>query len=617
MSLIICSNEIPGSGVRASEFQAPFSFHNHLEQPLRIPPDSEVAVQSLKINKEGSISISPATVWYEYFGVELTNDNKDKTTSTSHYVDFNIDGPREATVDSCARDFISPALNRGVPNPETFGLAAAVPKRDAGGNDFEGWDMTFQQRTNASGINNRPSNWVNKFGTSGLAGGLSFNSAAHTLTATGKTGSARALNQAIGTTTPLALNNGVFEVDLTGLKQDGQNVSWGVGLTRCQTKAGVVNTLYNPLATDNFFPEIECDFLVGGFQDPGTTSNRYLYAYHLVEESDNPLYDGDRPLSMKKIDYRNNGDFTDYYNWSTNSANEQLEKLRYTVNNEDIKVEVYSGDQKKYLTVLDTTGANATKNKRFKPVCDTCRNLYPFIFVQGKPAGSQPFITIDSWAGRTISGFTYGSPLNDWWGYLASVNLQDTLGKAVDTRQYNQFDAVNIATEHAFKGITGGGLFEDYVYKLIVAEDKDLYVPTERANAAVFLGYKDEEVVPPNSFNASGVAQFLSEDAPALKSTTNIFVRLNNYNVKSYNAGQSAASKIIYAAPRFSTGTAESTGALFFESPERVYIDLNNPSELVSNMFDISIVNEDNTLATDLRGKSVVVLHIRQKKVLK
>tara|TARA_R110000772_G_scaffold14511_5_gene41853 strand:- start:157 stop:2013 length:1857 start_codon:yes stop_codon:yes gene_type:complete len=618
MSLIICSNEIPGSGVRSSEFQAPFSFHNHLEQPLRIPPESEVAVQSLKINKEGSISISPNTVWYEYFGIEPTAANKQQRTSTAHYVDLNIDGPREATVDTCARDFISPALNRGVPNPETFGLAAAVPKRDAGGNDFEGWDMTFQQRANASGLNNRPTTYVNKFGTSGTNGGLSFNSASHTLTATGKTGSARALNQAIGTTSPLALNNGVFQVDLTGLKQDGTNVSWGVGLTRCQTTAGAVNKLYNSTTTENFFPEIECDFLVGGFQDPGTTSNRYLYGYHLVEESDDPQYEAEKPLSMKKIDYLDNGDFPNasgFYNWSTNDANQQLSKLKYTVDNENVKVEVFSAASGKWGTLIDTSGANATKNKRFKPLCDTCRNLYPFIFIQGKPAGSQPFITIDNWAGRSISGFLYGSPLNDWWGYLASVNLQQTLGKAIDTREYNQFDAATIGTDHTFKGINASGLFEDYVYRLIVAEAVDF--ESANANAALFLGYKDQTEVSPSSVSASGITQFLSEDAPELKSTTNIFVRLNNYNVKSYNAGQSAASKIIYAAPRFSTGTAESTGALFFESPERVYIDLNNPNELISNMFDISIVNEDNTLATDLRGKTVVVLHIKQKKVIK
>jgi len=55
-------------------------------------------------------------------------------------------------------------------------------------------------------------------------------------------------------------------------------------------------------------------------------------------------------------------------------------------------------------------------------------------------------------------------------------------------------------------------------------------------------------------------------------------------------------------------------GSLFFESPERVYVDLNNPNEMNANMFSISIVNENNTLATDLTGKSVCVLHFRQKK---
>tara|TARA_R110001632_G_scaffold8141_1_gene31871 strand:- start:145 stop:1998 length:1854 start_codon:yes stop_codon:yes gene_type:complete len=617
MSLIICSNEIPSSGVRSSEFQAPFSFHNHLEQPLRIAPDSEIAVQSLKVNKEGSITLNPATIWYEYFGVELTDANKDTTTSAVHYVDFDIEGAREATIDSAARDFIAPALNRGVPNPETFGLATAAAKRDVGGNDFSGWDMTFQQRSNASGLNKLPTNWDSKFGVSGASGGLSFDSSANTLTATGKAGAARSLNQAIGTSTPLALNNGVFEVDLTGLKQDGQNVSWGVGLTRCQTPGNVVNVLYNPGQTENYYPEIECDFLVGGFQDPGSTSNRYLYAYDLVEENDSPQYDPAEPLFMRKIDYTDNGDLTEFYNWSTNSTNQQLSKLKYTVDNENVKCEVFSVATGKWVTVVDTTGANAVKGKRFKPVCDTCRNLYPFIFVQGKVSGTQPFMTITNWSGREIPGFTYASRLNDWWAYLANVNLQKTLGLAVDTRIYNKLDAGNIATQHDYKGINGSGVFEDYVYKLIVGEDPDLYKPSDRAKAALFLGFKDQTVISSSSISGSDVVSFLSEDVPELKSTTNIFVRLNNYNVKSYNAGQSAASKIIYAAPRFSTGTAESTGALFFESPERVYIDLNNPNELISNMFDISIVNEDNTLATDLRGKTVVVLHIKQKKVLK
>ncbi len=626
MSLVICSNEIPGSGVRESQFQAPFSFHNHLEQPLRIPPNSEVAVQSLKINKEGSVSLSPATIWYEYFGVKLDDGNKEKTTSAPHYVDLGLEGNTEATVDSAARDFIQPALSRGVPNPETFGLPTAAANRDAGGNDFNGWDLNFTQRTTGKGLNSRPTTWSNKFGTSGTNGGLSFNSASNTLTATGKTKAATPFNQAIGENTPLALNEGEFIVDLTGLKPDGANVSWAVGLTRCQTENNGVNVLYNPNGNSaqggaspagerNYYPEIECDFVVGAFQDFGTTSNRYLYAYHLVENSDDGGYEADEPLSMQNIDYRNNGDLTDYYNWSTNSANKQYSKLKFTVKNENIKVELYSASDSAYETMIDITGAQATKGKRFKPICDTCRNLYPFVFVQGRTPTKQAFMTIDKWSGRTISNFGYDRPANDWWSYLNSVNLQETLGKQVDTREYNQFDAGH-TDDHTYKGINASGAFEDYEYILVVDEDKDLYVPTDRANAADFLGYSGQTVVEKTSISTASppVVNFLSEDTPELKSTTNIFVRLNNYNVKSYNAGQSSSSKIIYAAPRFSTGTDQSVGALFFESPERVYVDLNNPNELIANMFDISLVNEDNTLATDIRGKTVCILHIREKK---
>lgn len=618
MSLVICSNEIPGGNNLSGEFQAPFSFHNHLQQPLKIPANSEVAVQSLKVNKEGSVSLSPATIWYQYFGVKLTNDNKDKTTSATHYVDLGVDGVTEASVNTTATDFIQPALSRGVPNPETFGMPTAAPKRDAGGNDFLGWDLKFQQRGNGSALNNRPTNWVNKFGTSGTAGGLSFNSASNTLTATGKTGSARSLNQAIGTSTPLALNEGIFEVDLTDLKQDGQNVSWGIGLTRCQTETNSVNVLYNPNGNSatgaggrNYFPEIECDFLVGGFQDFGTSTNRYIYAYHLAENNEDAAYEADEPLSMINVDYTNNGSFTEYYNWSTNDANLQFSKLRYTITNENVKCELYSASTTSWHLLINTAG---DKGKRFKPVADTCRNLYPFVFVQGKAAGNQPFVTIDKWGGRDITNLTYKNPDSDWWAYLDSVNAQQTLGAAVDTKQYNQFDSTNISESHDYKGINASGTFEDYEYFLVVQEDKDLYVPSLRANADLFLGYNDQVIVEKTSINASSVVTFESEKVPELKSTTNIFVRLDNYNVKSYNAGQSTSSKIIYAAPRFSTGTDQSVGSLFFESPERVYVDLNNPNEMNANMFAISIVNEDNTLATDLTGKSVCVLHFRQKK---
>jgi len=96
-----------------------------------------------------------------------------------------------------------------------------------------------------------------------------------------------------------------------------------------------------------------------------------------------------------------------------------------------------------------------------------------------------------------------------------------------------------------------------------------------------------------------------------MKSNTSLFVRLNNFGLNSYNAGTGSISKILYSLPRFTNSGESSGNGLFFEPSQRVYLPLNNPAPLVVNEFSIDFVNENETLATDLSGKSNVMLHIR------
>ena len=51
-------------------------------------------------------------------------------------------------------------------------------------------------------------------------------------------------------------------------------------------------------------------------------------------------------------------------------------------------------------------------------------------------------------------------------------------------------------------------------------------------------------------------------------------------------------------------------GTLYFEPQERVYLDLNNVRPLFISDIEVDIVHDDETLATELQGKSTVVLHI-------
>ena len=72
MSIVVCSNKQDSRDFeRYGEDQAPYRFRNHLKYGIEIPKNSEVAVESIKINKDGLIKISPFSIFYQYFGINL------------------------------------------------------------------------------------------------------------------------------------------------------------------------------------------------------------------------------------------------------------------------------------------------------------------------------------------------------------------------------------------------------------------------------------------------------------------------------------------------------------------------------------------------------------------
>ena len=55
-------------------------------------------------------------------------------------------------------------------------------------------------------------------------------------------------------------------------------------------------------------------------------------------------------------------------------------------------------------------------------------------------------------------------------------------------------------------------------------------------------------------------------------------------------------------------------GALYYEPHERVYLDLNyNENNQILNDLSVQIVNNNEEVARDLEGNTVVIFHIRQK----
>jgi hypothetical protein len=68
MSLVITSNtpqnqiNTPTKGINL-----PYSYTNHLQGTLKIPPQSQIAVQSVKINKSGNIQLNKYNTQFGFY----------------------------------------------------------------------------------------------------------------------------------------------------------------------------------------------------------------------------------------------------------------------------------------------------------------------------------------------------------------------------------------------------------------------------------------------------------------------------------------------------------------------------------------------------------------------
>ena len=85
MSLVITSNVPTENRPDQSNIFKPYSYTNNLSNTLKIPPNSEIALHSTKITKNGQIVISNQNGnFFQYFGIPLGTDARpDASYATS------------------------------------------------------------------------------------------------------------------------------------------------------------------------------------------------------------------------------------------------------------------------------------------------------------------------------------------------------------------------------------------------------------------------------------------------------------------------------------------------------------------------------------------------------
>ena len=626
MSLVITSNTSLENTPEFSQAFKPYSYQNRLLNTMRIPPNSEIALESAKINKNGIFVLTRDNSQFaHYFGVPVGTGISDlgdialEGTTTPFIATigageaFRSGAERnEVSVDDMAAE-IQKGINQAAFHPSLITgtnttSIAVTTKYDGTTNDFEGFKFVTTQQTakttrNAASISFTDISKNNAY---------NFNQNNGTVTTTDTNGF-YVQNREY----PISQNEGTCTMNFS----DANIGNWMVGLSRINKPRDAGAGDYDYLPT-YYNTEVPAN-LNGGLVTRGQL--RYADICVLrstvggtptlrVFQSGNRSGSGDGTgIIMNEVIYygAHNANFAAAYDIGTNA--DEYRKVKFTLNNEELKIELISSDGGTVLLCDYTTlkAAGATKNEFLNPVNAAKWAMYPVCAASGNFAQGARSITlesIDHYATYpTYNENTYAN--YDWWGWSQTYN-NTSYCKTLEQRRWNDF---SVANELAPAKVNASGGMEDYDSIIITAKDKEYEADVghfEQLNTQFILGFTGLPISVPTSSTNLGTTNE-SVTVPKLTAPISLFVRLNNFTQNSVNARQGTVSKIVAHLPRFDNSGNE-TGGLFFQPNTPTYIALNNPTELLINSFDVDIVYENETLCTALSGKTIICFHIRK-----
>jgi len=659
MSLVICSNKNENGLEYDRDFkgQAPFSFTNHMVQTVELPPNSEVAVQSVKLNKDGLIRVSPNDRWYMLLNQNMrtigTIPNVLNSTGMPVISSPNIQTDDYVNIDEFRR-LIEEGLQLGIPHPDYFKANGQLTKCQilrgtsvsptTTGTGFQGFRLSIVEQAkpvgNAFSSSNANYSWLGKnavvptanpYTISLLAGDTGVRFAPNVTLGAGGVPNEHTL---WGLTEPLTNKQGIMEFDLTGLQstvgenEKSFNNNWTIGLMRGTPQANG-SLPYKTNAGNNFsnLSSVIWDYAVSCEQlTPG--GNRWLRVGHLIKDP-NDNYPG-HPCSMREVIYfkGNNGvpdTFPDShftavsaqgqgrYNMSSNA--EEFSKLKFEYNNEIITISLYSETTSAYVVLSSqnqrtggSIGQDAQQIKNtVKPRNQNCWCLTPKILI----ADSTKHVDLTTYQGINLgTGLTVESPEVNWY---ARMYLNGGLDNCIDldTRWFMN----EASTSKIYPCVDSIDDYLQYDRIMILVPDTTHYQGTEGANIQYKLGFTARAIL--DSSAESGVAVegtsvYDSDNTPLLKANSSLFIRLDNMTQKTFNAGTGRISKILYHMPRFDQSNREIGTGLYYEPGERVYVKLNNSESIYLNELALSICDDKEILVDDLTGETIIILHFKQ-----
>ena len=624
MSLVVTSNISKDEDMRpdTSNTFKPYSYQNRLLNTMKIPPMSEIALESCKITKNGLLSISAEnSAFSAFFGPTPGTDLESSTTQPTFGISGGADsfsggGRVERNPTDFARD-ITTGLGNAVYHPAlvtgvgTSGVKVTVEK-DTATNDFKGFRWTSTQNM---AVTNKTAAFTYQDVSHDQSSSVTISGIGNEiLTSTAADGFYVQNRQQ-----SISQYNGEVIIDFEDATDQGQRFM--CGLSRINTDKGWAG---------GFIPDsYEAGFGDGQpFQDGIGGDGGKFFDICIARIGDNLRVfqaqtletTGARPpdsLVMKEIIYFGSAfgvapfdkDDTPY-----DLTAGTFTKVKFTLTNEHIRLDLWDDDNSKYQLLVDniaTKAAGGSKKNLTLPRTASQWNMYPTMSARSVGAALKLEGVSHYTAQPVYDPATYTS--YNWWGHLEAGGLTRWASE-IDVRPWNNFSS---AVELVPKLVGAArGEMADYLFSIVMMPS-DLYGRqiTQGLNTARIYGFENQSVAFPIPANIDGEVQFfVSNNVPDIVSTSSLFVRLNNFTQESINARQGTVSKIIAHLPRFDNAGNE-TGGLFFQPGEKTYVALNNPDTIYINSFDVDYVYDNETLCKAITGKSITVFHIRRSMV--
>jgi hypothetical protein len=628
MSLIITSSQDPKQ-VPQNYTSTPWNYRNDIRSGIKIPPNSEIAVESVKINRNPQLDYEQGQVTLFWMGERLaTNASLSESMSWVIPVINNID--KNLSPSDFSEQFLLLLKSAYSQHPEIDSNNITM-EPVIGSSGFAGFRFNINQ------VGAAPTDLVPITGTEKLI----FNTGdwdGTTFSATSDDVYVQ-LQPEDGLGGPISLYNGEVSYNNINASQ------YTVGLCRPLFNKGADYIEANPHLLN-----VQRGSLIGTDQDQvydyavQVGLDNYVRVYHLVPDTSNEGF-----VEMREIRYYEKNNTATTANNGVNSSfasgnpilASSIDDITFKIQNEKVIISA-SGN---VICSPNVITSASFKDQVPKPVNQNCWKMYPTFSIWD----DSDELDISTYRSRTNSTMYLNKIYNNW---LFKCNIHADMN-TIFTEAYNPTDARYVvgrpwdgadfwpsslderplmkryldyagvvATENGsdyvrpYKGLNGSAL-ADYEPLLITGSSERYTQDVIQAwtpNSMNTLGFSPLAVVPlSNSVNAStGSASFSSFSKPNTSSENSTFIRVPTLNHKTFNFGTGNPSKILFQVPRFDNSGAE-TGALFFQNPDKTFIDLNNPTDFTITDLDIQFVRKDERFATDLTGSSEVVFYIRNK----